>query len=55
MGEAVGYLSCAESDVKQPSDSLAGASRRPSDDRSVGNGLIGDGGLGTERSLCRQQ
>ncbi|KAH6622089.1 hypothetical protein C7974DRAFT_456995 [Boeremia exigua] len=27
--EAVGYLTCAESDMKQPSDSLAGASRRP--------------------------
>lgn len=27
--EAVGcYLTCAESDMKQPSDSLAGASRR---------------------------
>lgn len=27
--EAVGYLTCAESDMKQPSESLAGAKRRP--------------------------
>jgi hypothetical protein len=27
--EAVGYLTCVESDVKQPSELLAGASRRP--------------------------
>lgn len=45
--EAVGYLTCAESDMKQPSDSLAGASRRPvtTDQWVMARSTMADGGL----------
>lgn len=47
------YLTCAEGDVKQPSDSLAGANRRPVTTVGMGSGLIDDGALSVLAQFVR--